>query len=252
MYSWFLIAPALVFFYMSAMFVVAQYLGDNSIADIGWGLGFVLLALTSYYFAPLFTLRSVMATIFVCIWGLRLSWHIFSRHKGEDFRYRQWREKWGAYAMIKAFVNVFMLQGLFMLVIASPFLVINTATVDVPLSLIDYLACALWIIGYLFEAVGDYQLSEFLAQPENRGKVCKDGLWVFTRHPNYFGEVCMWTTLFFLAWPLPNGWLTIISPLTITNLFIWISIPLVEKPFDDNPAYQEYKKQTKALVPFVY
>ena len=251
MHSWFFFAPALIFIYMTILFGIAQYLNDNSIADIGWGLGFVLLALTSYYYAPIFTVRSVLATSFVCIWGLRLSWYIFSRYKGEDIRYQQWRESWGKYAIIKAFLQVFMLQGLFMLIIASPILIINMSTVAVPFSLLDYLAVVLWIIGYLFEVVGDYQLTQFLANPENRGKICKQGLWQYTRHPNYFGEVCMWTALFLLALPLLYGWLTIISPLMITYLFIWISIPLVEDQFKDNPEYQQYKRKSSVLLPLL-
>jgi steroid 5-alpha reductase family enzyme len=252
MYSWFFMAPALVIVYMTISFIIAQYLHDNSIADIGWGLGFVLLAVISYYYAPLFTMRSALTTICICIWGLRLSWHILLRHKGEDFRYRQWRESWGKYGVIKAFFYVFMLQGLLMLIIASPVLVINTALIDVPLSVFDYGVFVLWIVGYLFEAIGDYQLTEFLSQSENRGKICTFGLWRFTRHPNYFGEICMWTSLFLFALPLPNGWYTIISPLTIINLFIWISIPQVENPFRDNLEYQQYKKETNCLIPFIY
>jgi steroid 5-alpha reductase family enzyme len=107
-----------------------------------------------------------------------------------------------------------------------------------------------WVIGFFFESVGDAQLSRFIKDPANKGKLMQSGLWKYTRHPNYFGEVTQWWGLWIIALSVSYGWLGIIGPLTITTLILKVSgIPLLEKSMEGNPEFQEYKKRTSVFFP---
>lgn len=137
-----------------------------------------------------------------------------------------------------------------MLLVSTSVIYINNS-VPTPLGVLDYLGLTLWIIGYYFEVVGDRQLKDFLKKPENKGKIMKDGLWSFTRHPNYFGEATMWWGIFLIALSIPGGIITIISPLTITILLLFVSgVPLLEKSMADNKDFQEYMKETNKFFPW--
>lgn len=237
---------------MVGMYFIALKKRNNSIVDIGWGLGFIIIALTSLVFNQSFESSHFIATVITVIWGLRLSIHIYLRNKGkgEDKRYAAMRTSWGKSHALYSFLQVFMLQGFLMLVIAYPIVLINTSS-------IFYLAplyiggLIVWSIGFFFEAVGDHQLTRFLKEKSNQGRVMRYGLWRYTRHPNYFGELMMWWGIFLMALPAKGGWLAIISPLTMTFLLLFVSgIPLLEKPFNDNPEFQDYKRKTNALIPW--
>jgi len=105
-------------------------------------------------------------------------------------------------------------------------------------------------MGFYFEAVGDYQLRTFTKDPSNRGKIIRSGLWRFTRHPNYFGEVVLWWGILLIALSAPNGWVALIGPVTITFLLLQVSgIPMLEKKYEGNPEFEEYKKRTSAFFP---
>jgi steroid 5-alpha reductase family enzyme len=249
MCSWFILAPVIISVYVLGLFILAQFKKDNSIADIGWAGGILLLTLSSFFLSAQWHLRTIIVTTLIFIWAVRLSSYTWWRHKGEDARYKKLRESWGEYAAVKAFINIFLLQGFLMIVIALPALVVNTAVQLPALGWLGVDAIILWIIGFLFEVIGDYQLYEFLADADNKGKILDTGLWRFTRHPNYFGESCMWWALFLLALPVTNGWVAIASPLTITGIFWFYMIELTERQFANNPAYQEYKRKTSAFWP---
>ncbi len=250
--SWFLLAPLLIFCYMTVLFIIAQYKRDNSIADVGWGIGFIILALSSLIISNNFYGRSIGVTLLVLLWGIRISYYLLMRNykHGEDPRYRTWRAKWGQYARFKAFVFIFMLQGFLIIVISYPVLLINTS-VPVPLRWFDSIGFLLWMSGFLIETIADYQLRQFLGHRRDQEMVMKTGLWRFTRHPNYFGESSMWWGIFLLALPVPFGFTTIISPLLLTYLLLFVSgIPLAEKTFERSIAYQQYKKETNAFFPW--
>jgi len=144
-----------------------------------------------------------------------------------------------------------MLQGFVMFIIALPIIVINRLS-SAGLGILDYCGFLVWLIGFLFESIGDYQLSRFIKNANNKGKVMKYGLWAFTRHPNYFGEVTLWWGIYLVALSVPYGWLTIISPITISFLLLYVSgIPMIERQFENNLEFQRYKKETSSFFPWV-
>lgn len=242
----------LVFVYFLIFFIVALIIKNNSIVDIGWGMGFVLIGISTLFVNQNFSLRSILVTILVTLWGGRLAYHIIKRNWGkpEDFRYAKWRKDWGKWLIPRAFLQVFMLQGFLMLVIASSVIYINYYS-ESALGILDYLGLGIWLIGYYFEVVGDRQLKDFLAKPENKGKIMKEGLWQYTRHPNYFGEATMWWGIFLIALSVPGSFITIISPLTITVLLLFVSgVPLLERSMQDNPDFQIYMKETNKFFPW--
>lgn len=251
MIAWIVSAAIALWLYATCLFLIAHWFDDYSIADIGWGGGFVLLTIISFMQGYSISSRSVLASLCVFIWAARLTLHILARHKGEDKRYTRLREQWRTFVWLKAYFYVFIVQALLMCVIVSPVVLINMTQNQTSLNVLDALGLLLWSIGFFFEAVGDWQLDSFLAKLENKGRIMKYGLWRYTRHPNYFGESMMWWGLWVMALNVPFGWLTIVGPLTITILLVYISgIPLVEKQFKDNSEFQQYKRETSTFFPW--
>jgi steroid 5-alpha reductase family enzyme len=247
----FLITTVSVLLYMSVWFIAAQIRGRNDIADVAWGLGFILAAAVSLIAGGVYSTRGLLVSGLVLIWGLRLALHIHNRNRGrgEDPRYRTWREEWGTWFVLRSFLQVFMLQGILLLLVAVPIVFANTAAAR-PLGWLDLLGLLIWLYGFGFEAVGDWQLLKFIRDPANKGTLMTGGLWRYTRHPNYFGEVTLWWGIWLMTLTLPGGWLTIIGPLTITILILKVSgIPMLEKPYEDRADFQEYKRHTSAFFP---
>jgi len=247
---------AILLVYMTAWFVVALVKKDNSVADIAWGLGFVLVALFSFpWTRPHF--ESLLATPLVAVWGLRLSLHILTRNRkrGEDLRYAAWRAKWGRSFVWRSYLQVFLLQGLFLLIIASPVILINFDPYE-PVLTADglgtwFIGLLVWCVGFFFEAVGDAQLARFKRDPANRGKIMDRGLWRYSRHPNYFGECLMWWGIFLIALEVPYGWTTVASPVLITFLLVRVSgVPLLERRYAGNAEFQAYARRTSAFFPW--
>jgi steroid 5-alpha reductase family enzyme len=119
------------------------------------------------------------------------------------------------------------------------------------LTWLDAAGALLWVIGFLFEAVGDYQLARFKANPENKGKIMQSGLWKYTRHPNYFGESVMWWGIWIIALNVDYGWTAVVSPVVITLLLLKVSgVSLLEKHYSDNPKYRDYARRTNAFIPW--
>lgn len=248
-----LLAMELIFMFafMSLWFAIALWRKRNDIADIVWGLGFIVATLVAIVINWPISGRAWLVSALVLIWGGRLAIRIFlrSRGKGEDRRYKEWREKWGKHFVIGSFLQVFMLQGLLILIIASPvLLVIHSGNTS--LNLLDFIGVLIWLIGFSFEMMGDYQLDRFTQNPANKGKVMKYGLWRYSRHPNYFGEVLLWWGFFTMALSVDMGWLSLIGPLTITFLILKVSgIPLAEKRLKNKPEFQEYMQKTSVFIP---
>jgi len=246
-----LICGGAVLLYMTGWFIAAQIRGRNDIADVAWGLGFILVAAISLVAGDANSPRGLLVSGLVLIWGLRLAFHIHARNrgKGEDPRYRTWREEWGKWFVLRSFLQVFMLQGFLLLLVAVPIVFANTAPAG-PLGWLDLLGLVIWLYGFGFEAVGDWQLLKFIRDPNNKGKLMTSGLWRYTRHPNYFGEVTLWWGIWLMTLALPGGWLTIVGPLTITFLILKVSgIPMLEKQYEDRADFQEYKRHTSAFFP---
>ncbi len=244
----------LIAFYMTVWFVIALIRKDNSLADIAWGLGFVLVA--GFTFARGTThYLSALVTGLVVLWGLRLSVHIFRRNRGrgEDPRYAGWRRSWGRSFAWRSYLQVFLLQAFFLLVISSPIVFVNKSPLASPGWAFPWRLAGLvvWSVGFVFEAVGDAQLVRFKRDPANKGRIMDRGLWKYSRHPNYFGESLMWWGIFLVALAYPHGWVTVASPLLITFLLAKVSgVPLLEKRYAGNPEFQAYARRTSAFVPW--
>ncbi len=246
------LSAGVVLVYMTALFALAVARKDNSIADAGWGPGFVLLAWLNLFLGGAWSGRRILLTALVLVWGIRLAARIIrrSRGRGEDFRYAAWRNRWGRSFLVRSYLQVFLLQGFFMLVIAAPFLIVNRAP-DAPWSVLDFLGAAVWLVGFLFEVVGDAQLDRFKKNPVHRGQILTSGLWRFSRHPNYFGEAATWWGIFLLVALVRHGWLSLISPVAITLLLRFVSgVPLLERKYAGRPDFVAYARRTNAFVPW--
>ena len=251
--SEYLITAAItVFLFMFMVFVLALFLKDNSIVDIFWGLGFIVLALVSLFPFNSLDIKQILVNLLILVWGLRLTVHIFQRNrgKGEDFRYANWRRTW-KYFVLRSFLQIFMLQGFFMLIIAWPVLHINSNT-SIGLGMLDVAGVLIFLTGFLFEAIGDYKMVVFKKDPANKGKLITTGLWKYTRHPNYFGEALLWWGIWLMALPVVDGIYTILSPIVITFLLRYISgVPMLEKKYEGRADWEAYKKKTPVFMPFL-
>jgi steroid 5-alpha reductase family enzyme len=239
--------------YMTGVFLLALRLEDNSIVDIAYGPGFVLMGWVAYLLFGSEHIRALLLLLLISIWGGRLAVHIFLRkrcERGEDPRYRQWRERWGKNFVWRSFLQIYLLQGGVIYLVALPLLlVIHKA--GGPLGGLDLAGIAVWLFGFAFEVIGDWQLLRFKKNPDSRGKMLNTGLWKTTRHPNYFGEATLWWGVFLIGLGAPHGWLAIISPLLIIFLLLRVSgIPMLEAKYAGNPQFEAYKQRTNAFFPW--
>ena len=239
--------------YMTAIFGLALWLKDNSIVDVAYGLAFVLTCSAAFLVYGDGHPRQWLAVSLITIWGLRLACHIFLRKQGEgeDFRYRQWREEWGDTFIWRSFLQIFMLQGAVIFLVALPALLV-IASPGEKLGAFDGAGLLVWLIGFGFEAIGDWQLLAFKRKPENHGKIIQSGLWNYSRHPNYFGEALLWWGLFLIALEVPYGAVAVLSPLLIDFLLLKVSgIPMLEAKYQNNPEFSAYKERTNAFFPWL-
>jgi len=243
-----------ILLYMIALWVVSLVLKNSSIADIFWGPGFVMAGWIAFALTGGSMPHKLVLMALVSIWGLRLGGYILSRNFGkpEDFRYQAWREEAGAKWWWFSFFKVFALQGLLMWIISIPLLQAQYHASPAGLTLLDYAATGLWILGFFFEAVGDAQLARFKGNPANKGKVLDRGVWSFTRHPNYFGEAVQWWAYFLFALLTPFGFAVIYAPILMTYLLVNVSgVALLEKSLKDvKPQYKDYIETTSAFIPW--
>ncbi len=236
--------------YATLWFIISLIIKRNDYADIAWGLGYVLLCAYHALTRPLHPVVMV-CYLLVLIWGLRLSvfLHQRNRRKTEDFRYLQWRQEWGKTFYWRSFLQVYLLQAFFLLIIISPIL-FAAAVGESDWSIYTVIGVMIWGFGFYWQSLGDYQLRQFLKQRKSKDEVLQTGLWRYSRHPNYFGEVTMWWGIYLIVWPLPMSWPFVIGPLTITLLIRYVSgVPMLEARYKDNPAYQRYRTQVPALMP---
>lgn len=242
----------LIFVYMTLLFLYALYKKDNSIVDVGWGIGFIIIALYAFFKTHLYLPRHYLILSMIVVWGLRISIHILCKNwkQPEDPRYAAMRKKWGDHVVWRSFLQVFMLQGLVMFIVAQPILMIN-GSFDPGIGLLDIFGTVVWIIGFFFEAIGDHQLLSFIKNKNNQGKILTQGLWRYTRHPNYFGEATMWWGIFLIALSGHHGWTSIMSPATITFLLMYVSgVPLAEETFRGNAEFKKYAQKTSVFFPW--
>ena len=223
---------------------------DVSFVDSLWSLFFLIAALVFALDAEPRSVRGKLVLLLVAIWALRLSLHITVRNWGEpeDYRYQSIRANNEPGFAFKSLYIVFGLQGVLAWLVALPLLpAISSVS---PLGLIDGIAIALWLVGFAFEAVGDFQLARFKARDDSQGQVLDTGLWKYTRHPNYFGEFCMWWSFYLFA-VASGGWWSIASPLLMSFLLLKVSgVAMLENTIADRrPEYADYINRTNAFFP---
>lgn len=246
-------ALPIILIMMIMLWIISVIVRNVSIVDLFWGLGFVITSIFYYHQTDGFHLRKVILLILVSIWGLRLSIYLAWRNsgRGEDFRYREFRRKYGKGYWWISFFQTFLLQGVLMWLISAPLLGAQFYNRNSALSIIDFLGIGFFIVGFIFETFGDFQLAVFKSKPENKGKVLNTGLWKYTRHPNYFGDAAVWWGFGFIC--LAAGSLfPVLGSILMTALIIKVSgVALLEKSLKDKkPEYAEYIRKTSAFIPW--
>ena len=244
-----------VFVMMTLLWLCSIYLKNVSIVDNFWGMGFVLVVwILAVQSEVLFT-RNYLLILLVTLWGTRLSVYLMKRNYGkkEDYRYQEFRERYGRerYWWFSYF-QVFLLQGGLILIIALPFYGIFKKTVSDDLNFFDYFGILIWVIGFVFESVGDFQLASFKRNPENKGKLLTKGLWRYTRHPNYFGDAAVWWGYGLIAIASGAYWQSLGAAI-MTYLILKISgVSLLEKSLAvKKPGYEDYINRTSAFIPWI-
>ncbi|MFT7183781.1 MAG: steroid 5-alpha reductase family enzyme [Oceanicoccus sp.] len=249
--TYLIILATTLWVYMSLWFLVSLIRKRNDVADLAWGLGFVLMAWLALYLSPEPSLRGVLLGALTSLWGLRLAWHIHSRNKGksEDYRYLAWRKQWGKWFYLRSYGQVYLLQGLLLFLISLPILLSNKNP-NQALGVLEIIGVLVWTFGFAFEVIGDAQLKKFIKNKKNKGKIIQSGLWQYTRHPNYFGEVTLWWGIWIIALSVDQGWIGLIGPLTITFLILKVSgVPMLEKRLEKKPGFETYKKRVSRFIP---
>jgi len=285
-------AAVVVFGLLTMLWAISVAAKDASLIDIFWGFGFLVVAAVCLYIAPLKTPYLKLLAALPILWGIRLSLYLAKRNlgHGEDVRYvamRKRAEKKGMNEMawrIRTLFTVYFGQGLLIMIVSAPiwvtmatgylsdiskmlndpiYFAMISDTVEfeqkyrtTKIGILPILGALLWLIGFLFEAIGDWQLASFLKKNKGYDGAYEDkpvldtGLWKYTRHPNYFGNACMWWGIWLVACQAPWGWATIFAPLIMTFLLTRVSgRDLLERQLKKRPAYQDYMKRTSGFVP---
>lgn len=256
MSSLFTLAALIIFVYMTLGFVLSLIKKRNDVVDPMWGAGFGLVAIGTYGAGTQYEIP-LLLVLLVIAWAVRLTTRLIKRisHKQEeDYRYKKWRDEWSkkgrGYFLLRSFLQIFMLQGFLMFIISLAFVAVNGQSLLAFNTFYLVGGFVVWMVGFFFEVVGDWQLSRFLSNPDNQGKIMQSGLWKYSRHPNYFGEATLWWGIWLIALSAGVPLWTIISPLTITYLLLKVSgVPMLEAQWKGNEAYEEYKKKTSVFVP---
>lgn len=235
---------------MGLLWLLQRRTGDAGIVDVAWGMGVGLLALFFIWGSDEgdFARRVVLACL-VVFWALRLSAYILWRvlTMEEDGRYQTLKHDWGSDAQTKL-LGFYQLQAIGSLLFALPVLIAARGTS--PLGFPDYLGISIWLIAIGGELIADGQLARFRSNPANQGKVCQDGFWKYSRHPNYFFEWLHWWAYVCLAISAPWGWLTILGPILMLHFILNVTgIPPTEAQAlkSRGEAYQEYQQTTSAF-----
>ncbi len=250
----FLQASLIILVIVTLLWGLSVILKNVSIVDLFWGLGFVVVNSFYFFMSGEMTARKILLFTLVSLWGFRLFIYLSFRNigNGEDFRYQEFRRNYGPerYWWF-SFFQTFLLQGVLIMLVSLPLLGANLGTQSESLNGFDYVGILVWIIGFVFEAGGDYQLSQFKKNPSNKGKVLNTGFWKYTRHPNYFGDSAVWWAFALFSIAAGSYW-QIIGSILMTLLIIKVSgVALLEKTLNnDKPQYNEYIQKTSSFFPW--
>lgn len=250
----YLLGLLLVLTAMTLLWIVSLFIKNASIVDPFWGLGFVIAGVFYFFNSDGLQIRKLIVLTLLIIWGLRLSIYLTWRNFGkeEDFRYQQFRKDFGVHRYWwVSFFQVFLLQGILLWLISAPLLSAQFYEGKSALNFFDYAGILIWIIGFMFEAGGDFQLTRFKSDPKNKGKVLNTGFWKYTRHPNYFGDAAVWWA-FGLFSAAAGAYLPLLSSLLMTLLIVKVSgVSLLERTLKNTkPQYKDYVEKTSAFFPW--
>ena len=243
---------ALAFVVQWVAFVPAFRRQTERFFDLTGSLTFIAVAITAVVLSPVRDERSLLLLAIIVVWAARLGAFLFRRIRraGKDGRFDSLKPS------ATRFLAVWSVQGLWVSLTLAAALAAITATTREPLGISSALGFAIWLVGFVIEAVADRQKSRFRADQANRDRFIDDGLWSWSRHPNYFGEIVLWLGVAVIAVPVLSGWqlLTLVSPLFVFLLLTRISgVPMLERRSDDRwggqPDYESYKQRTPVLVP---
>ncbi len=244
---------AAVLVLLVATWVVSLAIRNASIVDIVWGIGFVLVAWTTFLLADGSRTRKLTLAVLVTVWGLRLAVHLAWRNigKGEDFRYRAMRKKHDHRFPLKSLYTVFLTQALLMWVVSLPVQLAMVPALPRHLGVLAIAGLALWVVGLFFETVGDLQLARFKADPATSGTVMDKGLWRYTRHPNYFGDFAVWWGIFLVAAETGTGRFGVIGPIVMSVLLMKVSgVGMLERTIGKRRrGYDDYVTRTSTFFP---
>ena len=261
-----LFAIIALYLYILVAAIVGISKKNNGLMDTFYGPGYFILILAgfilNYYLTGNFTLRQIITTIMVLIWATRLATYVHIRNHGkpEDKRYANMRQKWkdqGKNVVFMSLMKVYLFQGLVIIIVGFSALWINAnddptlLSFQDPLDLTLWIGLLVWAVGFYFETVGDYQLYTFLKNPNRTKSVMDEGLWKYTQHPNYFGEVTQWWGVFIISLGVPFGFTTIFSAIYITFQIIKVSgVRLLNKMFEGDEEYKAYQMRTPQFIPW--
>ncbi|KAL1823598.1 hypothetical protein ACET3Z_010376 [Daucus carota] len=238
--------------YQFFFFIITALLKFDKVTDFAGSTNFIILAVLTLVVRGTWHFRQVILSLLVIVWGIRLAIFLLMRilQWGEDRRFDEMRDNLGKLAFF------WMFQAVWVWAVSLPLTVVNASDKDPSLKAADIIGWIMWSIGIISEATADQQKLTFKNSPENRGKWCNIGLWKYSRHPNYFGELFLWWGIFIASTPILNGaeWLVILGPIFLTLLLLFVSgIPLLEvsadKKFGNVDAYRMYKETTSPLIP---
>lgn len=240
--------------FMTIIWTIARTIRNNSIVDVFWAFNFLIIAAIVYLKADGFEDRKLLVCGLAAFWSLRLgiflASRVFKHIKHEEGRYVQLRQEWAKNVNLKFFA-FFQMQGISNVFLAIPYFII-ACNPDPHLSIIEYIGAAVWFLAIIGEGMSDYQLARFKKNPANKGKVCQDGLWNYSRHPNYFFQVMIQTGALLFALGSPYGIIAIVCPLSITYLIFNVTgIPMTEEQSirSKGDLYKEYQKTTSVFIP---
>lgn len=236
--------------------VPALILRKNDLADVLWGPAFPLAAVAAVIWGAggfgQIGARSLMMVCLITIWAIRLFLHVGIRNLTaghEDVRYNNWRKAWGKTWVWRSYLQVFTLQPLILFLFLTPILLVISLP-PTEMTVFAWVGVAVWLTGVILEAVSDEQLRQFKKLPSSKGKLMTTGLWSWSRHPNYFGEVLSWWGLWIMVIDLDYGWMTVVSPIGVTFLILKVSgVSMLEDLMKNRPGYDEYCRRTSQFVP---
>ncbi len=241
---------------MILVWIWAWRIKNAGVVDIFWAFNFTVIAAVIWLMADGYEVRKNLVCLLAALWSVRLGIYLLIRVGShldeEEGRYKQLRQEWGPNPD-RTFFFFFQAQALSNIFLATPFFII-AMNQEQPLHWLELAGAGMWFVSIIGEGVADWQLKNFKKDPANKGKVCQDGLWNYSRHPNYFFQFMIWVSVFIFALPSPYGWISIVCPLTIFYL-IWkvTGIPMTEEQSlrSRGEAYKEYQRTTSVFVPWL-